>query len=115
MRVLVPRRTGDPTVSISLLEEIHSLTNATKLLPARRGGRPPHVSCLFRWAKHGLRGVKLEVLKVGGTTCTSRQELERFFARLTETEGANAGRGEIPGRRKQEMEQASRQAREALQ
>src|SRR5262249_49054459 len=80
MRAIVPRRSGDRTVSITLSEEIHSLTHATKLLPTRRGDRPVHSSCLFRWARNGLRGTKLETVRVGGTLCTSKEALERFFA-----------------------------------
>ena len=107
---------------ISLSEDIRSLTNATKLLPARRGDRPPHVSCLFRWAKHGLRGVRLETLRVGGTLCTSREALERFFAGLAELDGPNASRPEPQAPRLREPQaprlreiaEASRKAEAAL-
>jgi hypothetical protein len=57
----------------------------------------------------------LETTRVGGTLATSREALERFFARLAETDGANAGRGEVSDRRKREIEDASRKAGEALQ
>ena len=70
---------------ITLDEDIAAIARAPGLwLPPRRGGRPPHASCLFRWAKGGLRGVRLETMRVGGTLCTSKQALERFFARLAE-------------------------------
>ena len=51
--------------------------------PRRRGGKKPHVSCLYRWTKTGCKGVILESLQVGGTRCTSREALARFFHRLT--------------------------------
>src|SRR4051812_5747295 len=114
MRAIVLHRVGDRTLAISLSEEIRSLTHATKLLPSRRGDRPPHVSCLFRWAKHGLRGVRLETLRVGGTLCTSREALERFFARLAELDGPNLTRAEIPTPRQLEIEEAARKAEAAL-
>jgi hypothetical protein len=38
---------------------------------------------LYRWAKRGLRGVKLETIRVGGTLCTSLEALQRFCERLT--------------------------------
>jgi len=109
-------RSGDLTLAISLAEQTVTLTNATKLLPARRGGRPVHASCLFRWAKHGLRGVRLETIRVGGTLCTSREALEGFFARLAELDGPNAdvARAEAPARRRREIAEASRKAEEAL-
>lgn len=51
-------------------------------IPARRSGRPFHLSTVIRWAKTGVRGVRLEALRVGGTLCTSEQALQRFFERL---------------------------------
>jgi len=68
-------------------EEVISLTEATKLLPRRRGGKRPHVSCLYRWTTVGCRGVVLESLQAGGTRCTSCQALSRFCQRLTEAAG----------------------------
>ncbi len=65
------------------LEDVVSLTDAAKLLPKRRGGKRPHVATLYRWASGGCRGVVLETIQVGGTLCTSRQALQRFFEALT--------------------------------
>jgi hypothetical protein len=64
-------------------EELLSLAEAAEKLPARRNGSRPHASTLYRWAKHGLNGVRLEVLRVGDTTCTSVPALQSFFDRLT--------------------------------
>lgn len=69
-------------------ETLISLTEAAKLLPARRGGKKPHVSCLYRWTKTGCKGVVLESLQVGGTRCTSKEALGRFFQWLTEVSQA---------------------------
>ena len=80
---MVPRRMGDPTLPIPLTEEIRALSEWPKLLPTRRGGKRIHVSCLYRWALHGVYGVRLETLQVGGTTCTSVEALGRFFAALS--------------------------------
>ena len=33
-------------------------------------------------ASRGLRGIVLETIQVGGTTCTSQESLQRFFERL---------------------------------
>ena len=41
-------------------------------------------STLRRWAGLGLRGVRLETIKVGARRCTSREALQRFVRRLTE-------------------------------
>ncbi len=64
-------------------EELLSLTEAAKSLPSRRGGKRPHVSCLYRWTTTGCKGVILESIQVGGTRCTSKEALARFFDALT--------------------------------
>ena len=75
-------------MSINVFEEsVLSLTEAAKLLPRRRRGRKVHVSCIFRWAQAGLKSasgmvVRLETVRVGGTKCTSKEALQRFFDRL---------------------------------
>lgn len=63
-------------------ERVVTLTEATRLLPRRRAGKKPHTSTLYRWATRGLRGVQLETVQVGGSTCTSQESLQRFFDRL---------------------------------
>ena len=69
----------DPTT-----ETLLSLADAARLLPRRRAGKKPHVSCLYRWTKTGCKGVILESIQVGGTRCTSKAALSRFFRRLTQ-------------------------------
>lgn len=71
----------------ALTEDIVSLTEAAKLLPMRRGGKKPHVSCIYRWTVAGCKGVRLESIQVGGTRCTSREALVRFFERLSQATG----------------------------
>jgi hypothetical protein len=65
------------------IEELISLADAARLLPARRRGKKPHISCLYRWTTTGCRGVVLESVMVGGTRCTSREALTRFIAALS--------------------------------
>ena len=67
-------------------EELLTLQKAARLLPRRRKGKQVHASTLYRWAAQGLKGVRLEVIKVGGTACTSREALQRFFQALTYAE-----------------------------
>jgi len=67
----------------SLAETVVSLADAARSCPARRGGKRPHVSCIYRWTTTGCKGVILESLQVGGTRCTSREALARFFEALT--------------------------------
>jgi hypothetical protein len=75
-------------VSIVVAEEqVFPLADTPKHVPPRRGGRPLHPATAFRWRNPGVRGVKLETIRVGGTLCTSVEALQRFFERLSATDG----------------------------
>jgi hypothetical protein len=54
----------------------------SRVIPGREGKRV-HVGTLHRWRTHGLRGIRLESIKVGGRWHTSLEGLERFFNALT--------------------------------
>lgn len=73
---------------LTLGEQLIKLQEAAGILPRRRRGRKPHVSCLYRWTTTGCRGVLLESVQVGGTRCTSIEALNRFFQRLSESRNA---------------------------
>ncbi len=73
-------------------ERVVSLTDACKLLPARRMGKKPNLSTLYRWAQRGCRGVKLEVIQVGACKCTSQEALQRFCEALTDPTAAKPTR-----------------------
>jgi hypothetical protein len=64
-------------------EHVISFAQAADESPRRRRGRKIHVSCFYRWSTVGCRGIVLETLQVGGTRCTSREALQRFFERLS--------------------------------
>jgi hypothetical protein len=68
-----------------LTETVIPFAEAARRLPRLRAGRPVNDATLWRWASSGLRGVRLETLRVGGTTCTSAEALRRFFAALNGT------------------------------
>jgi hypothetical protein len=71
-------------MSIDIMSESPiPLTRAAAYVPRRRRGRKTASSTLHRWATHGLRGVVLETLQIGGTKCTSIAALQRFFERLS--------------------------------
>ena len=50
----------------------------------RESGLDLHLSTWFRYLDPGLRGVRLEGIKKGGSTQTSREAIRRFFVALTE-------------------------------
>ena len=88
-------------------ERLLSLAQAAKRLPKRRGGKRPHVSCLYRWTVNGCRGVILESIQVGGTRCTSEEALARFFEQLTYSDSSLSQRS--PAQRRKAMEAAQRE------
>ncbi len=63
-------------------EEILSLSEACAALPQIEGKRP-HISTLWRWCNRGIRGVRLEHVRLGHRMCTSREALNRFLNALT--------------------------------
>lgn len=62
-------------------ENLIPLGEATAILP-RRNGKRLHVSTLHRWTSRGVRGVRLETLRLGGLLMTSQEALQRFTDRL---------------------------------
>lgn len=71
-------------------ETVISFAVAAKRLPPAREGKRRHPATIWRYARHGVRGVKLEAIRVGGGLCTSVQALQRFCDRLSETEPIGA-------------------------
>ena len=45
-----------------------------------------HVSTVHRWRKPGIRGIRLEAVRVGGTWYTTHEAFARFCERLTAAE-----------------------------
>jgi hypothetical protein len=66
-----------------LREHIVTFAQAADFLPRRRRGRKVAVSTLYRWTVTGCRGIVLESVQIGGTRCTSKEALARFFDRLS--------------------------------
>jgi hypothetical protein len=64
-------------------EHLMTLAEAANLRPSGRNGRPTHVSTVYRWIAGGVRGVRLESIRLGGTLYTSREAVQRFAERLT--------------------------------
>jgi hypothetical protein len=89
------------------------LTQAARLLPPGRHGRPVSLSCIIRWVLTGATGpsgerVRVEALRLGGRWLTSREALQRFAERLTPRPDGKvqpASRG--PGNRRRDSERAA--------
>lgn len=63
------------------LEALVPLRTAGAFVPRPQGARAPHRATVQRWALHGVRGVRLEVVRIGGSVYTSREALSRFIER----------------------------------
>ncbi len=64
------------------------ITEVPKILPRRRGKKIAH-STIWRWIAKGVRGVRLEAWRLGGTYYTSPQALEHFAKALAALEPAD--------------------------
>lgn len=62
----------DPATFILLSEVPH-------LLPVRPNGRKVHVSAVYRWACKGVRGVRLQTVRIAGVLYTSHEAVEDFI------------------------------------
>jgi hypothetical protein len=66
-------------------EDLIPISQVPERLPRRPNGRKIHISCVYRWMLHGLQGgrIRLETIKVGGSTFSSTQAIQRFADALT--------------------------------
>lgn len=84
-------------------ESVLSFAKAARYVGDLKGTKRVAFQTLFRWATKGCSGVVLETIRVGGSRCTSREALQRFFDALTAARepgghtppptGGGAGRG----------------------
>jgi hypothetical protein len=65
------------------LETLITFSEATSFAPSRHPGCKLSTTTIWRWAEHGVRGIKLESVYVGGSRYTSREALARFAAATT--------------------------------
>lgn len=65
------------------VENVYTLPEVAKILPSLNGRRI-HSGTVWRWARHGVHGIKLETQQIGGRTVTTPEALARFLAALDE-------------------------------
>jgi hypothetical protein len=86
-------------------ESVITFPEAARALPNR-----PNLSTLWRWRMQGVRGIKLEIICIGGRTYTSREALARFLERVT---AAKSGEP-VPTRTNRHRQRDQRAARKQL-
>ena len=62
-------------------EKIVSFTEAAEALP-EINGKPVHPSAIWRWARIGIKVIRLETLRLGVRFLTSMEALDRFAKAL---------------------------------
>lgn len=73
-------------------EQLLTLSQLAKRLPRHRNDRPVHPSTCHRWRSPGVRGVRLECVRIGGIWHTSWESFQRFCDLLTSVaQGSSAG------------------------
>ncbi len=83
-------------------ERVFPLTKGPDHVPRLRGEKKVHRSTMSRWSKYGVRAedgeiVFLETIRVGRTTCTSADAIQRFCERLSGgSSTANPPRTTVP-------------------
>jgi hypothetical protein len=99
-------------------ETVVTLTEATKRLPKLNESKRLHVTTMYRWVQRGCLSkdgttVRLETIKIGGTTCTSLEALQRFFDQLNGDTAVRTPRTITSKSRLRQIEAAERELREA--
>jgi hypothetical protein len=96
-------------------ETLIPLREAPRRLPPRPNGKRMHISACYRWISRGVRGVRLEAIRIGGSTYTSLEALQRFADHLGAPGAPLTLPASSPPRtRQKQIDQASKRLREAL-
>ena len=67
-----------------------TFTDACRSMP-KVGGRELHPSTLWRWARKGIKGVRLEYARLGGRIVTTTAAITRFSQALAEVDRCTGG------------------------
>ena len=105
------REISPPVIDIAT-EQLVPMRDIPAMLPSRPGGRKLHLSVPYRWASSGVRGVRLEVIRIGGTTFSSVQAIQRFGEKLSELPAMHTA--PTPKRREQSLCRISERVAEEL-
>jgi hypothetical protein len=57
-------------------------------IPKTSRGQEVSIATVLRWSTKGLKGIRLETIRIGATRCTWDDALWRFFERISESESS---------------------------
>ncbi len=83
-------------------------------LPRRPNGQRIHVATCFRWLLRGVGGVVLESARIGSTTYTSEQALQRFAENLAAATAQPPRKVDTPRTRRREIDRAAQRVADML-
>jgi hypothetical protein len=91
------------------------LADVPQYLPRHpRSGKRVAIQAIYRWVRHGVRGVRLEAISIGGTLATSVQALQRFCDACTAAKlGTSAPEVRTSKQRQRAIEAAERELSES--
>ena len=97
------------------IENLIPIRDVPRRLPPRPTGKRVHISAVYRWIQRGVQGVRLEYIKIGGTTYTSKEALQRFADRHTGN-GGPSQETQLPATatRRKQIERAEREVEAIL-
>ena len=95
-------------------ETLLTLSQAARLLPPSRRGRPVTLSCVLRWVLDGVKApngdtVRLEAIRLGPKWVTSQEALQRFADRQTPHFDTAPSKIRTPGQRTRASEKVAKE------
>ena len=88
-------------------ERLIAIHEVPAWLPRRQNGRKVHISAVYRWVSRGIRGIKLDAVRIGGTTYSSTEALQRFADAVTQATSSVASPSVTPRYREREIARAA--------
>lgn len=85
-------------------QKLLTFSEAARELPSINGRRI-HANSVWRWARKGINGVKLEAWRVGRQFVTTEVALKRFFAELAKAEHLSPSTSPRPHRHRPRLPQ----------
>ncbi len=95
-------------------EQLVPVRDIPSHLPRRPSGKRVHISACYRWLSRGVRGVKLEAIRIGGTTYTSVEALQRFAELLSSSTPRPLAEPAPSQSREKAIDRATRELKEKL-
>jgi hypothetical protein len=111
---IVPHRWEPILLNDLLSEKLQPIPILARDVPGR-GGNPIHPGSMERWARIGVRGIRLEVALVGGQLCTSTEAVGRFIERVTAARSGAGDPAPKPTRTARQQQRASERDAKALE